>query len=156
MLAQLVRPVLTLRFSPLHQIRAVVEETFSFSQVPQALEKVESGHARGKTVVEINKGREESGKVHENNWNKWKMIIVCISSCKHATWTRFLQVLLLLCGTCSFEALCLDVDNVYTAQALYHQLLYNFSSSHVTFHNKWQWISFSLCSVGGNSALLRG
>uniref|UniRef100_A0A3Q2P3T0 Reticulon 4 interacting protein 1 n=1 Tax=Fundulus heteroclitus TaxID=8078 RepID=A0A3Q2P3T0_FUNHE len=35
------------------QIRAVVEETFSFSQVPQAFEKVEKGHARGKTVVEI-------------------------------------------------------------------------------------------------------
>ncbi|XP_015236746.1 PREDICTED: reticulon-4-interacting protein 1, mitochondrial [Cyprinodon variegatus] len=38
------------------QIRAVVEETFSFSQVPQAFEKVEKGHARGKTVVEISKG----------------------------------------------------------------------------------------------------
>lgn len=36
------------------QIRAVVEETFSFSQVPQAFEKVENGHARGKTVVQIN------------------------------------------------------------------------------------------------------
>ncbi|KAM8737637.1 NAD(P)H oxidoreductase RTN4IP1, mitochondrial isoform 1-T1 [Acanthopagrus schlegelii] len=35
------------------QIRAVVEETFSFSQVPQALNKVEMGHARGKTVVQI-------------------------------------------------------------------------------------------------------
>ncbi|KAG7225210.1 hypothetical protein INR49_014769 [Caranx melampygus] len=43
------------------QIRAVVEETFGFSQVPQALEKVESGHARGKTVVEISKGREAAG-----------------------------------------------------------------------------------------------
>ncbi|XP_047201974.1 reticulon-4-interacting protein 1 homolog, mitochondrial [Girardinichthys multiradiatus] len=38
------------------QIRAVVEETFSFSQVPQAFEKVEKGHARGKTVVEISQG----------------------------------------------------------------------------------------------------
>ncbi|KAM4540880.1 NAD(P)H oxidoreductase RTN4IP1, mitochondrial isoform 1-T1 [Fundulus diaphanus] len=38
------------------QIRAVVEETFGFSQVPQAFEKVEKGHARGKTVVEISKG----------------------------------------------------------------------------------------------------
>lgn len=38
------------------QIRAVVEETFSFSQVPKAFEKVEKGHARGKTVVEISKG----------------------------------------------------------------------------------------------------
>ncbi|XP_061897770.1 reticulon-4-interacting protein 1 homolog, mitochondrial [Entelurus aequoreus] len=36
------------------QIHAVVEETFSFAQVPQALEKVEKGHARGKTVVQIN------------------------------------------------------------------------------------------------------
>ncbi|XP_029316116.1 NAD(P)H oxidoreductase RTN4IP1, mitochondrial [Cottoperca gobio] len=35
------------------QIRAVVEETFSFSQVPQAFEKLEKGHARGKTVVQI-------------------------------------------------------------------------------------------------------
>ncbi|KAF3701528.1 Reticulon-4-interacting protein 1 -like protein, mitochondrial Precursor [Channa argus] len=38
------------------QIRPVVEETFSFSQVPQAFEKVEKGHARGKTVVQISKG----------------------------------------------------------------------------------------------------
>lgn len=38
------------------QIRAVVEETFTFSQVPQAFEKVEKGHARGKTVVQISKG----------------------------------------------------------------------------------------------------
>ncbi|CAJ1074133.1 reticulon-4-interacting protein 1 homolog%2C mitochondrial isoform X1 [Xyrichtys novacula] len=38
------------------QIRPVVEESFSFSQVPQALEKVEKGHARGKTVVQISKG----------------------------------------------------------------------------------------------------
>ncbi|CAN9502007.1 unnamed protein product [Ophioblennius macclurei] len=35
------------------QIRPVVEETFSFSQVPEAMEKVEKGHARGKTVVQI-------------------------------------------------------------------------------------------------------
>ncbi|KAI4804521.1 hypothetical protein KUCAC02_026147 [Chaenocephalus aceratus] len=35
------------------QIRAVVEETFSFSQVPHAFEKMEKGHARGKTVVQI-------------------------------------------------------------------------------------------------------
>lgn len=41
------------------QIRAVVDETFSFSQVPQALDKVEKGHARGKTVVEISKGGED-------------------------------------------------------------------------------------------------
>lgn len=41
------------------QIRAVVEETFSFSQVPQAFEKVEKGHARGKTVVQISKGGED-------------------------------------------------------------------------------------------------
>ncbi|XP_054651388.1 reticulon-4-interacting protein 1 homolog, mitochondrial isoform X2 [Dunckerocampus dactyliophorus] len=38
------------------KIHAVVEETFSFAQVPQALEKVEKGHARGKTVVQIKKG----------------------------------------------------------------------------------------------------
>ncbi|XP_008300570.1 NAD(P)H oxidoreductase RTN4IP1, mitochondrial [Stegastes partitus] len=41
------------------QIRAVVEETFRFSQVPQALDKVEKGHARGKTVVEISKGGQD-------------------------------------------------------------------------------------------------
>ncbi|RVE66369.1 hypothetical protein OJAV_G00106620 [Oryzias javanicus] len=38
------------------QIRAVVEETFSFSQVPQAFEKMEKGHARGKTVVQVSTG----------------------------------------------------------------------------------------------------
>nr|XP_024662109.1 reticulon-4-interacting protein 1, mitochondrial isoform X1 [Maylandia zebra] len=41
------------------QIRPVVEETFSFSQVPQAFEKVEKGHARGKTVVQISKGGDD-------------------------------------------------------------------------------------------------
>ncbi|XP_077587212.1 NAD(P)H oxidoreductase RTN4IP1, mitochondrial [Stigmatopora nigra] len=35
------------------QIHAVVEETFNFTQVPQAFAKVEKGHARGKTVVQI-------------------------------------------------------------------------------------------------------
>uniref|UniRef100_A0A667X401 NAD(P)H oxidoreductase RTN4IP1, mitochondrial n=1 Tax=Myripristis murdjan TaxID=586833 RepID=A0A667X401_9TELE len=38
------------------QIRAVVEEQFAFSQVPQAFQKVEKGHARGKTVVQISGG----------------------------------------------------------------------------------------------------
>lgn len=37
------------------QIRPVVEEIFRFSEVPKAFEKVEKGHARGKTVVEISK-----------------------------------------------------------------------------------------------------
>ncbi|XP_076026690.1 NAD(P)H oxidoreductase RTN4IP1, mitochondrial [Genypterus blacodes] len=37
------------------KIKAVVEETFSFSQVPQAFDKVEKGHARGKTVVQISR-----------------------------------------------------------------------------------------------------
>ncbi|KAM3871479.1 NAD(P)H oxidoreductase RTN4IP1, mitochondrial [Diretmus argenteus] len=37
------------------QIRAVVEEQFTFSQVPQAFQKVEKGHARGKTVVQISR-----------------------------------------------------------------------------------------------------
>uniref|UniRef100_A0A4W6C019 Reticulon 4 interacting protein 1 n=1 Tax=Lates calcarifer TaxID=8187 RepID=A0A4W6C019_LATCA len=41
------------------QIRAVVEETFSFSQVPEAFDKVEKGHARGKTVVQISKGGDD-------------------------------------------------------------------------------------------------
>ncbi|KAG5265677.1 hypothetical protein AALO_G00245090 [Alosa alosa] len=35
------------------QVKPVVEETFSFSQVPQAFLKVEAGHARGKTVVNV-------------------------------------------------------------------------------------------------------
>ncbi|KAG7234614.1 hypothetical protein CRUP_007024, partial [Coryphaenoides rupestris] len=34
-------------------IRAVVDEEFPFSQVPHALRKVEGGHARGKTVVQV-------------------------------------------------------------------------------------------------------
>ncbi|XP_078145725.1 NAD(P)H oxidoreductase RTN4IP1, mitochondrial isoform X2 [Centroberyx gerrardi] len=38
------------------QIRAVVEEQFPFSRVPQAFQKVEEGHARGKTVVQISRG----------------------------------------------------------------------------------------------------
>ncbi|XP_057714823.1 reticulon-4-interacting protein 1 homolog, mitochondrial isoform X1 [Corythoichthys intestinalis] len=41
------------------QIHAVVEETFSFTQVPQAFAKVEKGHARGKTVVQINDGSKQ-------------------------------------------------------------------------------------------------
>ncbi|XP_070835254.1 reticulon-4-interacting protein 1 homolog, mitochondrial isoform X1 [Chaetodon trifascialis] len=41
------------------QIQAVVEETFNFSQVPQAITKVEKGHARGKTVVQISKGGDD-------------------------------------------------------------------------------------------------
>ncbi|XP_075963108.1 NAD(P)H oxidoreductase RTN4IP1, mitochondrial isoform X1 [Anarhichas minor] len=41
------------------QIQAVVEETFSFSQVPWAFEKMEKGHARGKTVVQISKGGDD-------------------------------------------------------------------------------------------------
>ncbi|MBN3322938.1 RT4I1 protein, partial [Atractosteus spatula] len=35
------------------KIRPVIEQQFTFSQVPDALEKVEWGHARGKTVVNI-------------------------------------------------------------------------------------------------------
>ncbi|XP_076604803.1 NAD(P)H oxidoreductase RTN4IP1, mitochondrial [Chaetodon auriga] len=41
------------------QIQAVVEETFNFSQVPEAITKVENGHARGKTVVQISKGGDD-------------------------------------------------------------------------------------------------
>ncbi|XP_069017001.1 reticulon-4-interacting protein 1 homolog, mitochondrial isoform X1 [Embiotoca jacksoni] len=41
------------------QIRPVVEETFNFSQVPQAFEKLEKGHARGKIVVQISKAGDE-------------------------------------------------------------------------------------------------
>ncbi|KAM9787323.1 NAD(P)H oxidoreductase RTN4IP1, mitochondrial [Syngnathus typhle] len=42
------------------QVHAVVEETFSFAQVPQAFAKVEKGHARGKTVVQINVGTDDA------------------------------------------------------------------------------------------------
>lgn len=42
------------------QIRAVVDETFSFEQVPQAFDKLEKGHARGKTVIDIGKARTDS------------------------------------------------------------------------------------------------
>ncbi|XP_066557749.1 NAD(P)H oxidoreductase RTN4IP1, mitochondrial isoform X2 [Amia ocellicauda] len=35
------------------KIRPVVEQQFSFPEVPQAFEKVEKGHARGKTVISI-------------------------------------------------------------------------------------------------------
>ncbi|XP_036449080.1 reticulon-4-interacting protein 1 homolog, mitochondrial [Colossoma macropomum] len=41
------------------KIRAVVEEQFSFAQVPQAFERVEKGHARGKTVVTVTREQEE-------------------------------------------------------------------------------------------------
>lgn len=35
------------------QILPVVEAQFSFAQVPQAFQKLEEGHARGKTVVRV-------------------------------------------------------------------------------------------------------
>lgn len=35
------------------QILPVVEAQFPFAQVPQAFQKVEEGHARGKTVVHV-------------------------------------------------------------------------------------------------------
>ncbi|KAL4624201.1 reticulon-4-interacting protein 1, mitochondrial-like [Arapaima gigas] len=38
------------------QIRPVVEQQFSFSQVPQAFLKLEKGHARGKLVVNVEGG----------------------------------------------------------------------------------------------------
>ncbi|KAM4625203.1 NAD(P)H oxidoreductase RTN4IP1, mitochondrial [Polymixia lowei] len=41
------------------KIRAVVEEQFTFSQVPQAFQKVEKGHARGKTVVQVSRDGED-------------------------------------------------------------------------------------------------
>lgn len=41
------------------KIRPVLEEVFSFAQVPNAFQKVEQGHARGKTVVNIIKDQEE-------------------------------------------------------------------------------------------------
>lgn len=42
------------------QIRAVVDETFGFEQVPQAFDKLEKGHARGKTVIDVGKARTDS------------------------------------------------------------------------------------------------
>lgn len=42
------------------QIRAVVDETFGFEQVPQAFDKLERGHARGKTVIDVGKDRTDS------------------------------------------------------------------------------------------------
>ncbi|KAM5164359.1 NAD(P)H oxidoreductase RTN4IP1, mitochondrial [Mantella aurantiaca] len=35
------------------KIRPVIEKVFPFSDVPQAFEKVETGHARGKTVIQV-------------------------------------------------------------------------------------------------------
>lgn len=35
------------------QIQPVIEKTFPFSQVPEAFLKVERGHARGKTVINV-------------------------------------------------------------------------------------------------------
>lgn len=37
------------------QIRPIVEEVFSFADIPKAFEKLEKGHARGKTVIQISK-----------------------------------------------------------------------------------------------------
>ncbi|KAK0133644.1 Reticulon-4-interacting protein 1, mitochondrial [Merluccius polli] len=42
------------------KIRAVVEAEFPFSQVPKAFQKVEEGHARGKTVVRVVGGDSDS------------------------------------------------------------------------------------------------
>lgn len=41
------------------KIHPVLEEKFSFSQVPQAMQKVERGHARGKTVVAVAEAQDE-------------------------------------------------------------------------------------------------
>lgn len=35
------------------QIQPVIEKTFPFSEVPEAFLKVERGHARGKTVINV-------------------------------------------------------------------------------------------------------
>ncbi|RWS04508.1 reticulon-4-interacting protein 1-like protein, partial [Dinothrombium tinctorium] len=35
------------------QIKAIVEKVYSFNQLPDAYKKVQSGHARGKTVIQI-------------------------------------------------------------------------------------------------------
>ncbi|XP_066527466.1 reticulon-4-interacting protein 1 homolog, mitochondrial [Hoplias malabaricus] len=41
------------------KIRAVVEQCFPFTEVPQAFAKVEKGHARGKTIVTVAREQEE-------------------------------------------------------------------------------------------------
>uniref|UniRef100_A0A673LD40 NAD(P)H oxidoreductase RTN4IP1, mitochondrial n=1 Tax=Sinocyclocheilus rhinocerous TaxID=307959 RepID=A0A673LD40_9TELE len=41
------------------KVRPVVEEVFSFAQVPQVFQKVEQGHARGKTVVSVIEDQKE-------------------------------------------------------------------------------------------------
>lgn len=41
------------------KVRPVVEEVFAFAQVPQAFQKVEQGHARGKTVVSITEDQKD-------------------------------------------------------------------------------------------------
>lgn len=41
------------------KVSPVVEEVFSFAQVPEAFQKVEQGHARGKTVVSIMEDQKE-------------------------------------------------------------------------------------------------
>lgn len=40
-------------FSCVLQIQPVIEKTFPFSEVPEAFLKVERGHARGKTVINV-------------------------------------------------------------------------------------------------------
>lgn len=40
----------------------MVEAQFSFAQVPQAFQKLEEGHARGKTVVLVAEEEEEEDK----------------------------------------------------------------------------------------------
>lgn len=41
------------RLSLYLQIQPVIEQTFPFSKVPEAFLKVERGHARGKTVINV-------------------------------------------------------------------------------------------------------
>lgn len=43
----------------------MVEDTFLFSQVPLAFQKVERGHARGKTVVTVAQEEEGTGVTEE-------------------------------------------------------------------------------------------
>jgi len=35
------------------QIQPVIEQVFPFSEVPKAFQKLEEGHARGKTVIDV-------------------------------------------------------------------------------------------------------
>ena len=53
------------------QILPVVEAQFPFTQVPQAFQKLEQGHARGKTVVRVTEEDDQQAEelVQESCWD---------------------------------------------------------------------------------------